>query len=110
MNFHRVILCLISTMLLLGACKNEDHDQAEKKIVAKAGEEDLDEAAFAAGMMNSGVIKDSAFNAKRSIEKWAIESLFYQEAISKLGAEEIQINREVEEYRRTLVNHLYQTR
>lgn len=54
--------------------------------------------------------KDSAWMVKRTIENWATEALFYQEALAKLEQEEIQIEKEVENYRKSLVNHIYQTK
>jgi hypothetical protein len=94
------------------SCGNKKQGEAveEGKIVAKAGDEDLDEETFLSGIVTTGIVKDSAFVANRFVEKWATEALFYQEAVSKLNTEEIQIDKQVEDYRRTLVNHIYQTK
>src|SRR5690606_22577248 len=57
-----------------------------------------------------GIIKDKKFYAKKAIENWAIEALFYQEALSKLHKDEMDIEQQVEDYRKSLVNYIYQTK
>lgn len=54
--------------------------------------------------------KDSSAFAKKAIEDWAIETLFYNEALEKLNKEEITIDKQVEDYKKQLVNHIYQTK
>jgi hypothetical protein len=106
---HLVYILLIC--LGLGACRNIFGDpEPEKKIVARAGNESLDLDAYTENYLSTGIIKDSAYHSKRSVERWATEALFYQEAVSELNAEEMNIEREVEAYRKQLVNHIYQTR
>ncbi len=105
------VYILLFTSLILASCGNETPKEVRKaKIVARAGGEELDADAYQMNFISSGIIRDSSYNAKRSIETWATESLFYQEAISKLAEEERIIDRQVEDYRRSLVNYIYQTR
>jgi len=107
----RYFFVLMSLSLLLSGCGNNTSDgNKEGRVVAKAGDEELDEETYRSGIINTGLVKDSAFQGKRFIDKWATESLFYQEAMSKLNAEEMQIERQVQEYRQALVNHIYQTK
>jgi hypothetical protein len=80
------------------------------KIIAKAGNENLDINEFGEGFVSTQIIKDSAYNTKKYIESWATESLFYQEAQDKLNEDEKNIEREVESYRKSLVNYIYQTK
>jgi hypothetical protein len=87
-----------------------ESEEETSKIVARAGDEKLGYEKFAEDFVSRGIIKDSAYNAKKSIEKWATESLFYQEALEKLEASEIKIEQEVNEYRKALVNHIYQSK
>ncbi len=82
----------------------------DEKIVAVAGTDELDVETYRDNFISTGIIKDSSYNSKKSIESWATESLFYQEALEKLGSDELQIDREVEAYRRSLVNFIYQSR
>jgi len=93
------------------SCNRETAKKETKaKVVAKAGNEELDSDAFQDNLLSTGIIRDSAYNAKKSIEAWAIESLFYQEAMSKLEEDERLIDQKVEDYRRSLVNFIYQTK
>lgn len=98
--------------LLLCCCKNNTGDGSETtaKVVAKAGNENLDINEFEDGYVSTGIIKDSVYNAKKSIESWATESLFFQEAIDKLDKDEINVDSQVEAYKRSLVNYIYQTK
>lgn len=102
-------LCLA---LFLSGCKQSAKDSGTdaSKIVAKAGEEQLSEDDFVEGFVSTGLIKDSLYNAKKSIEQWAVEALFYQEAMSKLNEDEVQIEKQVQAYRKSLVNYIYQSK
>jgi hypothetical protein len=98
--------------LLLGGCGRmvKQTDAQASKIVARAGDEDLDVESFTENFVSTGIIKDSSYNARKSIEKWAAEALFYQEAMNKLAENEIRIERQMNNYRKALVNHIYQSR
>lgn len=99
-----IVVCLI-----LFSCKNASVEEKETdaKIVAKAGEENLDINEFSDEFLTTGTVKDSVFNAKRSIESWAIESLFNQEALGKLNEDELNIEEQVAAYRKSIVNYIY---
>ena len=106
------LTAFILFLFVLGSCSGLVKKPEEKatRVVARAGNEDLDEESFAENFVSTGIIRDSAYNAKKSIEKWAGESLFYQEALQKLTDSEKKIERELESYRKALVNHIYQSR
>jgi len=96
---------------ILSACNNADNKNEEKvAIVAKAGDDELSKDELLSAIISNGNSKDSAYMVKKAIESWATEALFYHEALSKLNEDEIQIQQQVEEYKRSLVNHIYQTR
>ncbi|MGZ3920626.1 MAG: hypothetical protein ACXVO9_05335 [Bacteroidia bacterium] len=87
----------------------------EKKLdpsetAAKAGNEQLSKDELKESFISNGNSKDSAYMVKRAIESWATEALFYQEALTKLDEDEVQVQREVENYKKSLINHIYQTR
>lgn len=105
-------LFYISIAFVLATCNRSVNKEAEKgtKIVARAGDEDLSIDEFTEEYVSTGIIKDSVYNAKKSIENWATESLFYQEALEKLNEDEVNVERQVENYRKTLVNYIYQTK
>lgn len=99
------------TIMALTSCQHQEvKKETSSKIVASAGNQQLSIEDFKQNYLSSGIVKDSAYNAKRSIERWAVESLFYQEALAKLNQEEIEVERQVEEFRKTLINHIYQTK
>ncbi|MBL7912045.1 MAG: hypothetical protein JNJ41_13385 [Bacteroidia bacterium] len=91
---------------------NGGSDKAEtvSKPVAKAGNEVLSLDDYKENYISIESVKDSSILAKKSIENWAIESLFYQEAMSKLNADEMEIDKQVEAYKKSLVNYIYQTK
>jgi hypothetical protein len=102
----------IAFVLFASSCKNSGSSEKENttRVVAKAGNEELHQDEFNDNFISTGVAKDSIYNAKRSIASWATEALFYQEALSKLTDDEIQIERQVQDYRKSLVNYIYQTK
>ncbi len=98
------------TLVLLGACGNPEKSGKKADIVARAGDAELDRESFAAGFASNGLVKDSVYNAHKSIEAWAVEALFYQEALSRLNKDELMIDKQVEDYRKSLVNYIYQSK
>ncbi|WP_317898178.1 hypothetical protein [Aurantibacillus circumpalustris] len=93
-------------------CKNavDTKENKDLRIIATAGNESLDISEYNTEFISTGIIKDSIYNAKKSIENWATDALFYQEAIDKLSEDEIDIEKQVESYRRSLINYIYQTK
>lgn len=105
------ILLLFFACWALWSCKPSTEEKTlGARRIATAGNEDLSLERYTESFISTGIIKDSAYNAKKSIENWALETLFYQEALEKLNDEEIQIERQVEDYKKALVNHIYQSR
>ncbi len=103
-------LILIAACLSFTSCNKGEGGDARAKIVAKAGEENLTIHQFNLSFVSNGLGKDSIYNANKSIESWATESLFYQEAIKKMAEDELQIEEQILNYRKSLVNYLYQTK
>ncbi len=101
-----IFICLF----LVSCNKGSQKEEVVSKPVAKAGNDVLSLNDYKENYIDVESIKDSAILAKKSIENWAIESLFYQEAMSKLVEEEIEIDKQVEAYKRSLVNYIYQTK
>ncbi len=101
-----IFICLI-----IVSCNSGKSDAGPaSKTIAKAGDESLSLDDYKENYISIESVKDSTILAKRSIESWAIESLFYQEAMAKLNAEEIDIDKQVEAYKKSLVNYIYQTK
>jgi hypothetical protein len=92
-------------------CTSQKEKEAEKiDAAAIAGNEQLSRDELKERVSSFASSKDSAWMVKRTIENWAKDALFYQEAITKLEESEMQVQREVENYRRSLINHIYQTK
>ncbi|MBL7922389.1 MAG: hypothetical protein JNJ40_18885 [Bacteroidia bacterium] len=101
-----ICICLFT----ISCNKGNDKEEAVSKPVAKAGNEVLSLDDYKENYISIESVKDSAILAKKSIENWAIESLFYQEAMSKLVEDEIEIDKQVEAYKKSLVNYIYQSK
>ncbi len=105
------ILSVILIQILVFSCNNSKEKNSEKvKPAVIAGTEELSVEELKENCINTGNPKDSIGVTKKTIEAWAIESLFYQEALSKLSEDEIDIDRQVQAYKKSLVNYIYQTK
>jgi hypothetical protein len=101
-------IVLILCVVVFAGCARLQPDDAPVKMVAEAGSEKLSAADLAASVPVAG--GDSAFVVKRTIEKWAEDALFFQEAVEKLDQFQTNVDQEVETYRRDLINHIYSSR
>ncbi len=106
----RSIIYIFICLILVSCNGDSDKNETVLKPIAKAGSEILSLEDYKENYISIESVKDSMILAKKSIENWAIESLFYQEAISKLNADEIEIDKQVESYKKSLVNYIYQTK
>lgn len=95
---------------VLISCNSKPSHQQNTELAAKAGEQELSKIELQDDFIAPANSKDSAYIIKRTIESWATEALFYQEALTKLTEDEIQVQRQVDEYKKTLINHIYQSR
>jgi len=98
--------------LLSVSCKQID-DKAEStdsEVLANVGEQTLTKEQFLNDAIKTLNSADSAEIAKQQLNNWITNALFYEEAKTKLLDEEIDIDAQVAEYKRALVNHIYQTK
>ncbi len=109
MKTRAYIFCIILIQLIFLSCTDAGKDQ-KPKPAAIAGTEELSTDVLKESFINTGNPKDSVGVNKKIIEAWAIESLFYQEALTKLTEDEIQIEEQVQTYKKSLVNYIYQTK
>ncbi len=89
-------------------CCGPKSKQEEVKIIAQVGEKNLSIDDYNKFNFISGSGKDSLLIANRVIERWAKEELFYMEAQKKLLPEDLDVESEVEKYRRELINYKYE--
>lgn len=99
----------IFVLIGLFACNNSSKE-TEVKAIAVAGDKNLNEDEYKQfNFMGSGA-NDSVFISKKLIEGWAQDELFYQEAKEKLMPEDLNVEAEIEKYRRELINYKYEIR
>ncbi len=104
------ILTIFLAQIILLSCTDTGKKDKKIKPVAIAGTEELSKDALKESFINTGNPKDSIGVTRKNIETWAIESLFYQEALTKLNQDEIEIEDQVNEFKKSLVNYIYQTK
>lgn len=101
----------IFIIMFIQSCKNGlDNGNTEVKYAAKAGDAKLDVEDLKIDLIMGSILKDSNYYRNKTIEKWATEALFYQEAIKKLNEDEIQVEKKIEAYRQELISYIYQTK
>ncbi len=106
----RSIIYILICFILVSCNSGKSDAEPASKTIAKVGNESLSLDEYKENYISIESVNDSTILAKRSIESWAIESLFYQEAMTKLNADEIDIDKQVEAYKKSLVNYIYQTK
>lgn len=107
---YLLFIIIFIGLLFISCSSPQGKALATEDIAAVAGEEKLSKAELKETFISNGNSKDSVYLFKKNIEGWATEALFYQEALLKLNEDERQVEDEVEKYRQSLVNHIYQTR
>lgn len=108
----KILLNIVALSLLVVSCQSNTKNTSKdtQEIIATVGNQVLLKEEFIKNSIKTINSSDSAVVAKQQIDNWITESLFYEEAISKLQDEEIDINKQVEEYKKNLVNYIYQTK
>ncbi|MCU0359406.1 MAG: hypothetical protein MUF75_01615 [Bacteroidia bacterium] len=79
----------------------------ESTLIAKIDTETLSKAEFYQLFKSVYAGKDSVTIAKRIIDAWAGETLVFLDATQNLGEAQQSITKQVEDYRKNLMNHLY---
>ncbi len=110
-NFAIRYFIFIYGLLLFFSCKNSSNTiEDTSKVIATAGDEQLRFTEFSENFIHNSNSKDSAYVTKKLIEDWATESLFYQEALTKLNTDEINVEQQVQAYKKQLINFIYQSK
>jgi hypothetical protein len=93
------------------ACDSvSEKETTEEKTIASIGTEELKESDFKQQLIFASNKEDSAAFAQKTIENWALESLLYQEALTKLEPDEMDVEKQVNDYKKQLVNYIYETK
>ena len=106
------IKIIFFVLLLTVSCKQsaDKTGTEESEILANVGDQKLTKTQFLDAAIKTLNSSDSAEMAKQQLNAWLTEAIFYEEAKSKLLEEEVDIEAQVEQYRKELVNHIYQTK
>ena len=98
-------------MLILSACNTaEKTKNKDDKAIAKVNNTQLflsDVTEFT----QKGISKeDSLILTKSFINSWTTNEVFYQEALNYLTAEDINIEKEIEKYKKELITYKFQSK
>lgn len=106
------IKIIFFVLLLTVSCKQsvDKTGTEESEILANVGDQKLTKTQFLDAAIKTLNSSDSAEMAKQQLNAWLTEAIFYEEAKSKLLEEEVDIESQVNDYRKELVNHIYQTK
>ncbi|MBI3519367.1 MAG: hypothetical protein HY062_08420 [Bacteroidetes bacterium] len=106
-------IIILGHILLLGtACSKSSETESEDKgkIIAKVNSSNLYandlEHMTPKGLSSS----DSVAFIQTYINKWAYNEVFYQQAINYLSEEELDITKEIENYKKELLSYRFQTK
>lgn len=106
-----MMLCTVAFILLAVSCTHTDKSETiEEKTIASAGTEVFKESDFRQQLIYAANKADSVTFAKKAIENWALESLLYQEALIKLEPSEMDVDKQVSDYKKQLINYIYETK
>lgn len=94
-------------IILIGGCKlfKTTHDD---KVIAKVGDKVLVRSDLSAVLPSGMTQSDSIAQAKDFIQRWIKQELMLSMAEKNLTSEQKDFNRELEEYRSSLIIHKYQ--
>lgn len=98
-------------LLVTLACTNSKNNTEDKgKIVAKINVSTLYTSDLEHILQNGLSKSDSVAFIKTYINKWANDEVFYQQAINYLTEEELDITKELDEYKKELLSYKFQTK
>lgn len=113
MLLYRSYLCsaVLSFLFCFSSCKTNPQKEAvvdESLIVARIGQDLFEKQDYYKLYQSlSSPSEDSVKLAARIIDNWARERLLFLAAEGSLGEEVQQVEKQVDEYRKSLVSHLY---
>lgn len=108
MKSQRLILILAALLLLSPSCRTISSLVHEGDVVAKAGKHKLYSPELDAHIPNGLSPEDSAKMAERYIRTWASDMLFMDEAEENMSKQDLDVSKELEDYRRSLIKYRYE--
>ena len=104
------ILLLLTALAMLTSCEFISGIIHDDEVVAKLGNRKLYKTELDAFIPNGVSAEDSTNLALQYINTWATEQLFSDIAQQQLSKEELDVNAELEDYRRSLLKYRYEQR
>lgn len=101
------------TLALLSSCNAISSLVHDDEVIAKVGKSVLYRSELETVVPNVGPlvsVEDSSALAQRYIYSWAMDMLYINVAESMLSKEEMDVSRELESYRNTLIKYRYEQR
>ncbi len=111
LSTYPLLFLLLGLLTVNTGCKDQtEKKERDEKVIAQLGTETLYESDFKQILIPAGNKADSAVYAQKSIEKWALENALYLDAMNKLEPDEIDVEQQVNEYKKQLINYIYETK
>ncbi|MBP5537074.1 MAG: hypothetical protein J6X64_01895 [Bacteroidales bacterium] len=104
------ILLLLTALAMLTSCEFISGIIHDDEVVARLGNRKLYKTELDAFIPNGVSAEDSTRLALQYINTWATEQLFSDIAQQQLSKEELDVNAELEDYRRSLLKYRYEQR
>ena len=102
------LLLAFSFLLSIFSCTNNNQNETqEEKTIASVSTDLLKESDFKQQQINSSNKTDSIAFAQKAIENWALETVLYQEALAKLEPSEMNVEKQMNDYKKQLINLIY---
>ena len=107
LNRVGVTVCLL---LLVSCGKQSETASNNSKLVAKVNSTSLYASDLSNLLMKGLPQKDSLTYANAYVKKWADNEVFYQQALNYLTDDELNIDKELEAYKKELITYKFETK
>ncbi len=94
----------------LSCTKTTNQEDSQEKLIASIGTDQLTESEYRESLIHADTKEDSIAFAKKLVDDWVLETLLYQEALTKLEPQEIDVEKQVNDYKKQLINYIYETK
>lgn len=104
----RACFIFLAFVSLLSGCKGGTQSADDTDVLAKVNEQTLRSSEVARIIPRGASSADSLLYAESYVKKWVKDALVYNVAQRNLGNEKAEVDKLVEEYRRSLMRYRYQ--
>lgn len=106
----RKLLMIIAAVLCLCSCRTISSWVRDDRVVARVGDTKLYESEVESYIPDYVSSEDSLNLAMQYINRWATDLIYQEMASGQLSKEEMDVSKELEAYRRTLLRYRYEQR